>query len=141
MDMRRFRHLYINDKTHVSSNSLEFLLDNFREALSAKKVERLEGMCVDEWFSVFSSRVGKEPLFRLMYCFYRALGQSGVGLHELLCEEPAYFIECLNNNNYLAYHDKYNLERTQPAGPTGINSPRLNPVGGNINFIPSNYPF
>ena len=107
---RVFKHSHINDNKIVSDIGLTYLIDNFLEAVRAKDIRVIDGMLVYQWEEWFKGRIGKEPLFRLLYVFFKTLSATKVDFYEVMSEEPSFFILCMNENRYMDYHNKYNTE-------------------------------
>lgn len=118
------RYIDILDDKLITYKSLNILVDNFIEVINAKKIESIDCMTVSQWTNWFKSRIGREPILRLLFLFFRSLSQSEVQFHEIMTEDPTYYVECLTTNNYLAYYYEYHpqFKTDSNSGPIGVES-------------------
>jgi hypothetical protein len=71
--------------------------------VSELRERRINGMTPENWMTLWETRVGYEPMFRLCFALVRAMDDARVSLMEIMAEDPCFMVECLRNGNMLPY--------------------------------------
>lgn len=64
-------------------------------------------MPLHEWKQMMEGRVGVEPLFRLLFIVFKVMRFHDIGLAEVLIEDPAFWLDCVNQGNIMPYYALY----------------------------------
>jgi hypothetical protein len=112
MNSSEWNHVNLPDQ--INGETLRLLVENFVRICNVRN-ESIWGMTPSEWASIFISRIGKEPLFRLIFVFVNAVESSNSCLSEILAQDSVLFAQSIAIGDLRQYYDKY---------PAAANPPR-----------------
>jgi hypothetical protein len=105
------RYQTIMDREHLTTPALRILIENAAEAAIAKGVKNIGGMPPEQWRDLLVARVGREPIFRLLYILVRdmtVVKKNGpVVLSEVLVEDPTMWVDATKRLNLAEYLGTY----------------------------------
>jgi hypothetical protein len=109
---RLSRHQEVNTFNQLSGNAVRIAIENALEAAIAKGVKEIGGVPADQWAENLKGRIGREPLFRLMFILLRdmasAKSKNGpIVLADVLCEDPTLWVQCSKDLNLQPYFAVY----------------------------------
>lgn len=115
--IRLSRHQEVNTSNQLTVNAVRIAIENALEASIAKGVKEIGGVPADQWAENLKGRLGREPLFRLMFILLRdmasAKSKNGpIVLSDVLCEDPTLWVQCskdLNLGPYFAVYQPHYL--------------------------------
>lgn len=91
-----------NNYSNLNNHALLALGRNLK-IVSELRNRRINGMSPENWMTLWETRVGYEPVFRLCFALVRAMDDAHVTLMEIMAEDPIFMVECLRNGNMIPY--------------------------------------
>ena len=92
----------------LTEQAIRFLLNNYVIVMNKRGITDIQGFLTPElWATSYLSRLGNEPMFRLLWAIIRDTLQKGIGLHEVLIEDASLFFDCMTNNDLIPYYKLY----------------------------------
>jgi hypothetical protein len=88
-------------------NGMRILIENCRTACVAKGIQRIAGRDPDNWAEWMLSRVGQEPLVRLMFIVAVEMTRIGVTVVEIVARDPQLLHDCIENGDLAVYYRIY----------------------------------
>ena len=103
----RHRHRAINGEEVLTAEGFEYLMVNIVKACSARGIQKIDALPLNEWHSMMRNRVGNEPLVVLLYRALKAVENARMTISEILCEDPVLFITCLTQGDITPYYQEW----------------------------------
>ena len=105
------RYNRVISSTELTADMMRILIENTAEAAVAKGVKTIGGLPPNEWMDLLKARIGREPIFRLLYVLVRdmtVVKKNGpVVLSEVLVEDPAAWVAATKSLSLEQYWNVY----------------------------------
>jgi hypothetical protein len=100
-----------------SVDSLKNLIKNVSTVATVKHVTQLGGFRdAPEWEQMMTSRVGNEPIVRLMYVIFRDMVNADIRLDEVMAYDPASYVHYFEENQIPIYYELFPHAMRGPVG-------------------------
>jgi hypothetical protein len=100
----------LNSQNNLTTNALRTLLRNIAIVSYRRNIPIIGGLSPQQYETLMLTRIGNEPMVRLLFVMIRDINAVNILLAEVLVEDPVLFIQAMEQGDIYIYYNQYPLQ-------------------------------